>query len=299
MCKSCDLGVPRTDPAARSWVWQYCSEFGLSRVLEAKDSISLQHAFICGAVPFPNHPKKLAIRGAQGSSALSNGCQTCPAPTVQLIIPPTGYFQLPNLGPNQIVSKYWSIEANSATCNYQFPDGRSSGLLAGFPRAEETNARFGGWTIRPSNNYWSVGQWNPWRVLSVFSQEEDFSPSYTVTQDILNCGESTAEDTVFGYVGVGGLHNFDLVDWDAEDRPGQISRQYFYSALNKRLPYFHVGNQTTAEDTDIEPSSPTTLATTSSASSAVTFAKALSAFISMALLTALSFFVSMLSFYPG
>lgn len=189
-----------------------CGNTALSLVylafLEAKGSISLQHAFICGAVPFPNHAKKLAIRGAQGNSALSSGCQTCPAPTVQLIIPPTRYFQSANLGPNQIASKYWSIEASSATCHYQFPNGRSSGLLADIPRAEETNARSGGWTIRASNIYWSVGLWDPWRVLSVLSQEEDFSPKYTMTQDIPNCGESTAEDTEFGYIGGRGSAQF-------------------------------------------------------------------------------------------
>ena len=104
------------------------------------------------------------------------------------------------------------------------------------------NARFGGWSVRPSNIYFSVGQHDPNSVLSVFSQQ-NFSPKYKVTDQIPACGVSTSEDTVFGYILEGQFHADDLADYHANWPKAQTSRGLFYRALRQWLPCFNVNNQ--------------------------------------------------------
>ncbi|KAJ5537733.1 Serine peptidase family S28 [Penicillium frequentans] len=77
-----------------------------------------------------------------------------------------GYFQTNNIGPHSLLSKYQSLEYVQYTCNRQFPDAVAAGILPKHPLTEETNEQTGGWTIRPSNVYWSGGEFDPWRTLS-------------------------------------------------------------------------------------------------------------------------------------
>ncbi|KAF2666432.1 hypothetical protein BT63DRAFT_428200 [Microthyrium microscopicum] len=97
-----------------------------------------------------------------------------------------GFFQYSNIGDHQLVSKYNDQQHQIDYCNRQFPDGKSSGLLPAIPKADETNKHFGGWTIRPSQVFWSGGQFDPWRTLSPLS-DQDFAPKATFTQDIPTC----------------------------------------------------------------------------------------------------------------
>jgi hypothetical protein len=143
-----------------------------------------------------------------------------------------GFFQSANLGEHQLVSKYNSLKHQRDICHRQFPDGLDSGLLPEWPNVKATNDRFGGWGIRPSNTYWTGGEYDPWRSLSPLSNEW-FAPNFEVIQDIPDCGHRSREDSeLFGYLVPDGQHAFDFRTTFNASVP---ARALFTNALEKWL----------------------------------------------------------------
>jgi hypothetical protein len=147
-----------------------------------------------------------------------------------------GFFQSVNTGDHQLVSKYNSLEHQREVCHNQFPDGSASGLLPDWPKANETNERYGGWDIRPSNTYWTAGKYDPWRTLSPLSDME-FSPHNVAVETVPTCASSdaTADSPLFGYLMDNAEHCFDFRD----SFPGSVpARKLFDQALDKWLTCF-------------------------------------------------------------
>lgn len=145
-----------------------------------------------------------------------------------------GFYQSKNTGVHSLLSKYQTLDYQQVMCNRQFPDAHRSGLLPSKPQVTAMNEHFGGWSIRPSNVYFSSGEFDPWRTLGVLSTE-DFSRQLNVTSEIPRCGVPTSADTVFGYVGPDSYHCFDLQPGSG---PGTKSRDIFTRALKEWLPCF-------------------------------------------------------------
>jgi hypothetical protein len=143
-----------------------------------------------------------------------------------------GFFQSANLGAHQLISKYNSLAHQRDICHRQFPDGLRSGLLPEWPDVRSTNERFGGWGIRPSNTYWTGGEFDPWRTLSPLANDW-FSPKFDVVQEIPECGRPFKVETeLFGYLVPDGQHAFDFRTTFNASRP---ARELFTSALEKWL----------------------------------------------------------------
>ena len=105
------------------------------------------------------------------------------------------------------------------------------------PDVDKANAFFGGWKIRPSNTYWSGGQFDPWRTLSPLSSES-FAPNITLEQDIPDCGATSSSDTIFGYTMQNAEHAF---DFRTTFPGGEQSRTFFTNALTKWLKCWKPG----------------------------------------------------------
>lgn len=148
-----------------------------------------------------------------------------------------GFFQSANLGPHQIVSKHNSILHQRDVCHDQFPDGLASGLLLELPKANETNANYGGWDIRPSNTYWTGGEFDPWRTLSPLS-DQPFSNKWVAEQKVPDCGKADAMDEnspIFGTLLPGSQHCYDFHTGLGYTAP---ARELFAQALTKWLGCF-------------------------------------------------------------
>ncbi|GFF33870.1 thymus-specific serine protease [Aspergillus udagawae] len=145
-----------------------------------------------------------------------------------------GFFQSNNFGSHALLSSYQTLEYQQELCYRQFPNAVQVGLLPPQPQTESLNEEFGGWTIRPSNVYFSGGQFDPWRPLSVLSDENWAPPGVNFTTEIPACGVSTGEEAVFGYIMENAVHcpDFQLTP-DAA-----VSRDYFIQALKQWLPCF-------------------------------------------------------------
>ncbi|KAL6702751.1 hypothetical protein ACN47E_000985 [Coniothyrium glycines] len=149
-----------------------------------------------------------------------------------------GYFQSANLGPRQLVSKYNSLQHQHDICHRQFPTAPVS-LLPDWPATARTNAALGGWTIRPSNTYWSNGEFDPWRTLSPASAEP-FAPKVIVQSDrIPKCGTTTRKGELFGYVLANSQHCYDFRTTGLPPpNVGATSRGIFKAALREWLACF-------------------------------------------------------------
>ncbi|KAF1985914.1 hypothetical protein K402DRAFT_94821 [Aulographum hederae CBS 113979] len=145
-----------------------------------------------------------------------------------------GFLQYSNVGPHQLISKYNSLGHQLDICQRQFPDGRNSSNFPAEPAIQKTNDHFGGWDIRPSNVYWSGGEFDPWRTLSPLSAEP-FAPNISLTQEIPACGVSTSERELFGYTMADAEHAFDFRTTFAG---GAVSRKFFTDALTVWLKCF-------------------------------------------------------------
>ncbi|KAJ5834206.1 Peptidase S28 [Penicillium robsamsonii] len=147
-----------------------------------------------------------------------------------------GYYQTNNFGPHSLLSKFQTLEYAQEYCNRYFPEAIKKGLFPKHPQVEATNAETGGWTIRPSNVYWSGGQFDPWRTLSPLAAGTRLAPhGVTHTTEIPKCNVETDESTVFGYIMQNAEHCFDFRTTFA---PGAISRKYFTTALTEWLECF-------------------------------------------------------------
>lgn len=136
-----------------------------------------------------------------------------------------------------MISKYDSPEFEQKTCRDQFSND-PHGLLPDSPQADQLNKELGGWSIRPSNTFWTGGDLDPWKPLTVFSQLPG-APNVQVTQDIPKCGVSPGKNTVFGQVIRGGAHAYDQSQIGYKDVPdAAAARLLFHQALKEWLPCF-------------------------------------------------------------
>ncbi|KKK26401.1 hypothetical protein ARAM_002187 [Aspergillus rambellii] len=146
-----------------------------------------------------------------------------------------GFYQSNNVGAHSLLSRYQTLELMQRQCNEIFPEASKQGILPPQPKAAALNQEFGGWTIRPSNVYFSAGEFDPWRTLSLLSNE-DFAPQgVSLTTQIPPCGVQPGADKVFGFVGANSVHCF---DFRTDSAVGEESRGYFIQALKEWLPCF-------------------------------------------------------------
>lgn len=149
-----------------------------------------------------------------------------------------GYYQSNNFGSHSLLSRYQTLAYQQGLCTRQFPEAVKRGILPKQPQAEKMNQQTGGWDMRPSNVYWSGGQFDPWRTLSVLATEDIAPQGVTFTTEIPSCNVKTSQNSVFGYIIPNAEHCFDLKTGFA---PGQVSRDYFHKALKEWLPCFKGG----------------------------------------------------------
>ncbi|RMJ24301.1 serine peptidase, family S28 [Aspergillus sp. HF37] len=144
-----------------------------------------------------------------------------------------GFFQVDNAGPRSLLSRYQSVEYYQGVCNQHFAHAARSDLLPPHPQAEALNEATRGWTIRPSNVYWTGGEFDPWRPMSTLSTEES-APAVLYSADIPACG-AVREDRLFGYLMENAEHCY---DFRTSYEPGAAARRTFIRALRTWLPCF-------------------------------------------------------------
>lgn len=144
-----------------------------------------------------------------------------------------GFMQSTNFNAKQLGSKFNTLQHQHDVCHRQFPDGSASGLFPDWPDTAKTNAVLGGWNIRPSNVFWSGGEFDPWRTLSPLSSRPDAPPT-TLTSTPPQCGVKTPTSTIFAHVLSNAEHCFDFRTTNAIPSvlaEGAETRKTFSNAL--------------------------------------------------------------------
>lgn len=143
-----------------------------------------------------------------------------------------------------IMSSYQTLQYRQSLCMRLFPDAYDKGLLSIPPIAEQINAETGGRSMRPSNVFWTAGQYDPWRDLTPLVEGVNYSSQ-------LHNGEPDGEtecdatvkkkDELFGYVFEDEQH---CVDYNTHLDSANEARQIFSHALKGWLECFRAKNST-------------------------------------------------------
>lgn len=148
-----------------------------------------------------------------------------------------GFLQATNLGPHALGSKFNTLQHQQDLCYRQFPDGLSSGYLPRSPHDSVINLKFGGWNMRPSNVFWTGGEFDPWRTLSPQSNE-DFSNKFQTTTQIPKCNVKTStREPLFGYLLSNAEHCYDFNSLE-ETPEAAVPQRLFAQALKEWLKCF-------------------------------------------------------------
>lgn len=151
-----------------------------------------------------------------------------------------GLFSTQNPAANAIMSTYQSVQFRQSLCSRQFPDAYAKGLLDIVPAAAQINSETGGGAMRPSNVFWTAGQYDPWRDLTplldgsnyTFQTRDDRSGEY------LECdspAQEEGEDELFGYVFEDAQH---CADYNIHFEQANQARDIFSRALKGWLKCF-------------------------------------------------------------
>lgn len=143
-----------------------------------------------------------------------------------------GYFSVQNAGPRSIVSKYLSPEYHQSLCYGQFPGAHATGNLPRVPRAEQFVHETGGQRMRPSNVFWTAGEYDPWRGLTPLSTVNLATDPAMASTDIPECNVQMSEEKIFGHVIPNSQHCSDFGDGF---EPGRQARLVFIQALKRWL----------------------------------------------------------------
>jgi len=147
-----------------------------------------------------------------------------------------GFYQVadPN-NPVNIESTYFSTAEQQEWCNQLFNN-------EGPPQPNVTAVnKYGGWNMTPSNVFFSNGEYDPWRTLSVNSQESN-SPQRNGSETVPTCNTSPQSPSFFGTTYPQQVHAADMF-MVSSDPQGKIDAYakgvaLFSSALDHWLPCY-------------------------------------------------------------
>ncbi|KAF3913151.1 hypothetical protein AA313_de0203678 [Arthrobotrys entomopaga] len=106
-----------------------------------------------------------------------------------------------------LLPSFMDINEQLSACVGTF--GLSSHMTWSGPNVGWYNDKYGGWNIELPNTFWTNGEFDPWRQLSIESPDAPKKPS---THEIPKCGETFAPETQLRYVIKGGHHGSDLAE---------------------------------------------------------------------------------------
>jgi Serine carboxypeptidase S28 len=147
-----------------------------------------------------------------------------------------GFFTGNNPGPHSIVSMYLNPEYHQKLCYSQFPGAEQTEDLPRAPRAEQFTMETGGQGMRPSNTFWTAGEYDPWRELTPLSTSNLATDPSMAATEAPECNTETKDKNIFGYVIPRSVH---CADFTASSAQGKHVRSYFIQALKKWLRCYH------------------------------------------------------------
>ncbi|KAF3930349.1 hypothetical protein ABW19_dt0208967 [Dactylella cylindrospora] len=132
-----------------------------------------------------------------------------------------GAFQVANMSrPENLIPSFINVTAQIDQCVELF--GESEQVSLAGPNVDPINQKYQGWYVELSNTLWVNGEFDPWRALSVDSEEADAPTNDTATTDIPQCGQSFSPGTQLRYVIQDGYHGSEFSEEIADSDVGGV-----------------------------------------------------------------------------
>lgn len=149
-----------------------------------------------------------------------------------------GLFSTQTPSDHAIISSYQTVQYRQSLCTRQFSDAYTNGLLDVSPVAEQINTETGGRYMRPSNVFWTAGQYDPWRDLTPLARGENYTSRIhdDGSEDTETCDAPIEkDDELFGYVFEDEQH---CADYNTHLDSANQARETFSHALKGWLKCF-------------------------------------------------------------
>ncbi|KAK6339960.1 hypothetical protein TWF718_009348 [Orbilia javanica] len=132
-----------------------------------------------------------------------------------------GAFQVANTSrPENLLPSFINVQNSIDSCIGTF--GESEQVSKAGPNVDPINEKYQGWYVQLSNTLWTNGQFDPWKALSVDSEEEDAPTNDTATTNIPQCGKTFPKGTQLRYVIKDGYHGSEFSEDVVKDSPGDV-----------------------------------------------------------------------------
>ncbi|KAK6499151.1 hypothetical protein TWF481_011722 [Arthrobotrys musiformis] len=132
-----------------------------------------------------------------------------------------GAFQVANTSrPQNLLPSFIDVQSQIDSCLGTF--GESEQVSRAGPNVDPINEKYQGWYVQLSNTMWTNGQYDPWKALSIDSEEEDAPTNDTATTNIPQCGKTFPEGTQLRYVIKDGYHGSEFSEDVVTSSPGDL-----------------------------------------------------------------------------
>ncbi|EGX53075.1 hypothetical protein AOL_s00007g24 [Orbilia oligospora ATCC 24927] len=132
-----------------------------------------------------------------------------------------GAFQVANTSrPENLLPSFINVQSSIDSCISTF--GESEQVSKAGPNVDPINQKYQGWYVQLSNTMWTNGEFDPWKALSVDSEEEDAPTNDTATTDIPQCGKTFPQGTQLRYVIKDGYHGSEFSEDVVTNTPGDL-----------------------------------------------------------------------------
>ncbi|KAF3908341.1 hypothetical protein AA313_de0208427 [Arthrobotrys entomopaga] len=163
-----------------------------------------------------------------------------------------GYWQVANIGPDQIVSKYYNASVFQDQCQLQFVDSTTPKSFPKLPTADQTNDVYGGWLRPQTRTLYSWNELDPWTPLTLFSNNTN-APKNMVTNEIPGCEALPSMGKVFGWFQPNGTHCSEFFDNSDNVEYLDLLEHTFESWLQCFTPMNTNNNQTNNDGNGVTP----------------------------------------------
>jgi hypothetical protein len=150
-----------------------------------------------------------------------------------------GYFQVGDAtAQSNIITTLETVDEIQKECNAIFP-----GMLPSAPQVDNIN-KYGGWKTNPTQVLFTNGELDPWRTLSVASEESN-APKRKATTTVPGFGSKPSDDSYYGVIYSGQVHAVDFFSSTgqpaARNQAFNTGLKMFTDGLDQWLPQFKAG----------------------------------------------------------
>jgi hypothetical protein len=149
-----------------------------------------------------------------------------------------GAYTTSNPGLHHFMGKYVTYKWLQDVCQRGLPNGTQ---VAGAATTRKLIQEYGGWSMRPSNLLWTMGEFDPWESMQPLSHLGN-APPVEVLAEPPQCDTKLPRSQIFGHIVSGASHCFDMSD-DIKGEAIEETQRLYIRSLKAWIPCFQKKSQ--------------------------------------------------------